>query len=451
MPVTRRLLSLTILAICLALIVRIFLVDTYQVPTGSMAPALLGHHRACTCPRCGYPVQVGLHARDDGADETKERWYQRAWCPNCGATGLPLHLAPVASGQRLVVNKAAFAMRSPRRWEIVIFHLFGFDLIKRILGLPGEEVEIRDGDLYVGGQLCRKTLAEFKAMRVLVFDNNYQPRPATWACRWEQAPYRPGRAPQGGTALALDAAQAADAWHLVAYRHFCLDTKKCLPIMDEYGYNGAEPCRLTAVHDVMLECDVEIQEGQGTLALGISDGKDHLLAVVPVAQGPGERVTLHAVPSFSLPALEQPGPTLAEASGVSLRPGKRYHVEWAFVDRRVTLTLDGVEALAPLDLPACAERPPLMRPLMVAARGVKASVTNVRLFRDVHYTQAGKNGVTGEVVRLGADQYFVLGDNSPRSEDSRFWPDGGAVPASSLVGAPLLRLDPARPFSASQP
>ena len=42
------------------------------------------------------------------------------------------------------------------------------------------------------------------------------------------------------------------------------------------------------------------------------------------------------------------------------------------------------------------------------------------------------------VFVLGSDQYFVLGDNSPRSEDSRFWPDDGAVGASAMVGGLLM-------------
>jgi signal peptidase I len=423
---------MAVLTVCLAILVRAFFLDSYQVPTGSMAPTLLGQHRACVCPRCGITVQIGLHPRDASGDEPDPRWYDRAWCPNCGATGLSLHLAPLAGGQRLLVDKTAFTVRSPRRWEVVVFHLFGLDFIKRLLGLPGETVEIRDGDVYIDGALCRKTLDEFKAMRVLVFDNNHQPLPMTWAARWESVPYHPERSPLVGTTLHLDA--PVDGWHLVAYRHFCLDTRKCLPIVDEYGYNGAAPARTTPVHDLMLECDLEIQAGEGTLAVGITDGKDFLIARLAVGKG---TTSLHAAPGFSVPALQQPGPVFAESTGVSLRAGKRYHIECALVDRRLTLAVDGIDVFSSLDLPACGGRPAVTRPVLLAVRGVKAIATNVSIWRDVHYTQDGSNAVRGAVVRLGPEQYFVMGDNSPRSQDSRFWPDGGAVPAANLVGVPL--------------
>ncbi len=434
----RKLFGMVIMLICLALLVRTFLLDTYHVPTGSMAPALLGDHRACTCPRCGFPVEVGLHQRDNGAAAAQASWYRQAWCPNCGATGLPLHLAPTEGGQRLLVDKTAFAIRTPRRWEIAVFHLFGLDFIKRILGLPDESIEIKGGDLYVDGELCRKTLAEFKAMRILVFDNNYQPQPMTWAARWENASGSQPSQLAAGTSLLLD---GTHSWHLAAYRHFCLETGKCLPIADEYGYNGAEPCRSVPVHDVMLDCEVEIKEGQGSLALGITDSKDHVIVKLPVG-GQAPSATLHAAPGFSLPVLQNLGPALTEAAGVLLQPGKRYHVEWAFVDRRVMLAIDGQMVFAPFDLPACETRLPLLRPVMLAVSGVKATATNIRLYRDVHYTQDGKNGVGGALVRLGPDQYFVMGDNSPRSEDSRFWPNDGAVPGSAMVGSPLLVLRP---------
>lgn len=59
---------------------------------------------------------------------------------------------------RIVVNKVLYHFRPPRRMEIIVFRETGSsgshnkDLIKRLVGLPGEKLEVRNGIIYINGQ-----------------------------------------------------------------------------------------------------------------------------------------------------------------------------------------------------------------------------------------------------------------------------------------------------------
>jgi signal peptidase I len=59
---------------------------------------------------------------------------------------------------RIVVNKVSYHFRQPRRQEVVVFRQVGAqigpkrDLIKRIMGFPGEELEIKKGIVYIDGK-----------------------------------------------------------------------------------------------------------------------------------------------------------------------------------------------------------------------------------------------------------------------------------------------------------
>ncbi len=56
------------------------------------------------------------------------------------------------TGQRVLVNKLVYSFREPQRGDIIVFRSPNSqqgDLIKRIIGLPGESVEIKDGLVYI--------------------------------------------------------------------------------------------------------------------------------------------------------------------------------------------------------------------------------------------------------------------------------------------------------------
>src|SRR5262249_18400927 len=67
---------LVMLPLCI-LLLRTFAAEAYIVPTGSMAPTLLGEHEEITCSNCGIRFALGL-------DE--EGRASRPLCPNCGNT-----------------------------------------------------------------------------------------------------------------------------------------------------------------------------------------------------------------------------------------------------------------------------------------------------------------------------------------------------------------------------
>ncbi|MBI2807462.1 MAG: hypothetical protein HYX68_20965 [Planctomycetes bacterium] len=397
MSVLRVLVCIMVLVLCGLAILRAFAVEVFHIPSGSMAPALLGNHRQCACPRCGQVVAVGRHT-DDPMGTGDPRFYRNAFCPTCGNYPLAVHQGAEVQGDQVTVDRTAYVRRPPSRWEIVVFRLLSNLFIKRLIGLPGEVIRIHAGDVYVNNQVCRKTLDEARRMRVLIEDKG------------------PGvglgnRVVSGILPAAL----------------------KCEPIRDEYAYNAGLHASSELVHDFMVESEIEILSGRGAVSLRLCDGGDWVETLLPVGEtGPIE--------AFAWP-LNNPEHTRKFADSpvrLALHPGRRYRVEMALIDRRCSVAIDG-KTLLVVDLPESGKRAGVSRPFVMQLDGVRVRVLRHRLFRDIHYGQQGRNAVQGKSVRLGPDQYFMLGDNSANSEDSRYWSNRGRVGSGDLLG-PVLHV-----------
>src|SRR5262245_50810667 len=202
---------------------------------------MAGNHKSCTCPRCGFRVIVGSGSNGKPDATAAERAYATAWCPNCGQGDLHLERVPETVGDRLLVDKNTFSLRRPRRWEVAVFRNpsdMSKPYVKRIVALPGERVQVRGGDVYINDELSRKSLAESRPMRVLIFDQAFEP-PGGWAKRWvkgepggreselsRQKSLTPGDEYVDGPQLRFPPSAPDAEYRWLAYRHWLLDENR---------------------------------------------------------------------------------------------------------------------------------------------------------------------------------------------------------------------------------
>ena len=252
---TRETIESLVVAIILAFLFRGFVAEAFVIPTGSMATTLYGRHNDVACQQCGYAYQTGASAENE---DRRSGEVLATTCPVCRFT-MELDKRNDANqrsfdGDRILVSKFDYDLAPPQRWDVFVFKYPANakqNYIKRLVGLPNEELKIRHGDVYTrpydgtpsspdgaaAWRIQRKPAHKVRAMMQLVHDTENRPEklakvhwPARWQ-RWSADRGWPDRLAECSVSGELPPLDAREGEQWLRYRHY-------VPRPDDWYYIG---------------------------------------------------------------------------------------------------------------------------------------------------------------------------------------------------------------------
>ncbi len=186
----REIVETIVFVVALVLMLKLFVVEAFVIPTGSMAETLLGYKKVVTCPESGHEFPVNASDEVEPQDGVKKP-VAGAVCPNCRYRFGMADAAGRrdASGDRVLVHKALYHFTDPQRGHVVVFKFpvdpqvqhTALNYIKRLWGLGGETIAIQGGDLY----LCRALNYPEDELDAAGYPRYPRPKPEGMSRLWE--------------------------------------------------------------------------------------------------------------------------------------------------------------------------------------------------------------------------------------------------------------------------
>jgi type IV secretory pathway protease TraF len=410
----------------------------FRITTDGMAPAVCAVHAELTCPNCGFRYSYNMRDRllPEGGRSLSG---SSAVCPNCGQEAQSPGTENVHYGDRVVLRRT----QHPRRGDLVVFEWsppapeskpadnkapLPVSLVERVIGLPGDTVEICAGDVFISGKRLQKGPHESPEMWTVINDTRYEPiTPGAQLPRWEPAA-NGSRWKKTGARWICEESNSPDRLQFTGR------------LADIASYDGRD-ASWTPLHDdsaplvgdVQLQCEIGEFQGSGNLTLQWE------------FRGQKATATLSPSGSLELVTSESSEPVRSRTAGslhagawltFAVRDGRAYVMQDDAVLASANVGPQEIELvksnMVGVKIDPCS--------LTISASRVIAALSRIVLARDVYYRSMDEMPADPGVVPHGtfnhpctvpAGFYYLLGDHSQRSLDSRIV---GNVPAKEIVG-----------------
>ncbi len=354
--------EMVVFAIAMALGLKVFALEAYQIPTGSMMPTMMGTD--LVDPLTRYP-NGGVH-------------------------------------DRVLVDKVSWWLRNPQRWEVVVFRyplLAHQNYVKRLVGMPGEELFIQHGDIWTrAGEGEEFTIESKPADLQKTLWKRVLPAPGnvgtTWS-GWDTT----GQVANNSGQLALGAGRQVRTATVIKdeYRHGYPDK-----IANSIPVSGAGALKRNVVSDLYLDIEVIPEKTDAPLIISLDAGP------YPI------KLNFNENGSESIRLSLPDGRTIDVEQNLKLNTATQ--VEIKFWDHTIFARIGDWTWSDTLKLEAKKAK---TNEISFVAPNSNWLIQSPQIFRDIHYLSPMRGAAPLFTIPEG--EYFMMGDNTQNSHDGRDW------------------------------
>jgi len=340
-------------------------------------------------------------------------------------------------GDRVLVDKLWDNLSRPSRFHLVVFHHKSKTVVKRVVGLPMEWLKIEDFDLWIGDEASslrriQKSPSKDWDMFSTYWDSDRSPG-GFHSNRWTLNSSVVSK--KGEIILEGTQTKEEDLFAEAERIHSKPPLNRKLPwhmrfmgtittgYIDGFGrLKEVSGGKNAAARDFGIKGNFRLQDNGKLWILYRYIDTPFIL----IFGGGQVRVWKDSQLLTQSPLIP------------ALKTKKTLKFTFLFLDGRFCLALNGQDVweFEPRQLSPKRLNLGLFpgNSLMLASSGGNIEIKNLKIIHDFHYLELGNFG-SWSPIRLQQNQYFVLGDNSRDSQDSRHF---GPIQGSSIIGRPLM-------------